>query len=386
MDKLCVLVDHRESGIYDALEFFLAKELNATDKMKIYSGSLDIADMLICEMVDVAIFAQDFEDVASRNSGAGSKRKNDNDADTSASAGNAPAQVVYNPIFTHFSQSASTRGARMATDGITAASTVLVPMIVIERKEAADLGQSITGKNPKPGFVRFKDQKIRMRSFQAVTGCMNMLIVEGYDQYKNSVSIGGLPEDSFKSAVVHSMVRDKIFVDYTFNSIDTARVVRKIAKEIVDKSFRNFMFEQFYKACRGHDPEEFQDICTGISMTREKMYDGVAGTEKLISNHHQLVSVRKKDNKDPKMCFRMMLTCVHGVSEKAASAILENYDNMHDLIKAYRKCESSKEREQLLKDIELASFTPRGKRRKIGPAKSKDIYETLYGIEKKEKE
>lgn len=298
----------------------------------------------------------------------------------------------YNPVLELIQQGNVVKG-KIEKDKI------YVPMVAIERKRADDLGQSITGKSKEPGFVRYKDQKLRLKAFQRITGCTLMIIIEEYQNYHNSKYIGGLLEDSFRSAIVHTMIRDKIFVDCSANFFDTVRVIHKIAREIIDKQFRNFIFPRVFMAVRNavkngkietpaSDNKEItrdlfdkkvHELCNELSLDI-RIYDGVQATEKLVGSHSQIVSIRKKDNKDPELCYQMMITCVHGISEKIAKAIMKKYENMPKLIAAYHSCSNEKKRMDLLKDIETDTFTAKGNRRKVGPFKSKQIYETLFCV------
>ena len=308
---------------------------------------------------------------------------------------------VYNPVVEQFNQGASIQPRIDRTK-------IYVPLVAIERKHAEDLGQSITGKSKnQPGFVRYKEQKLRMKSFQRMTGCTLMIVVEEHHtRFANAKFIGGLPENAFRSALVHTMLRDKIYVDASQNFFDTARLLEKIGTEVLDKQFRNFIFPHLFMSIRravatntlgapvpsSSDREEhqrqqmafdecIQQLCMREALTRERIFDGVFATEKLLSAHSQIINIHKKDNKDPTLCYQMMLQCVHGVSDKMAKAVVQHYPTMPALIDAYAKCKDDKRRALLLKDLETDTFTPKGKRRKVGPAKSKQIYDTLFSTE-----
>ena len=125
--------------------------------------------------------------------------------------------------------------------------------------------------------------------------------------------------------------------------------------------------------------EKVEEIANSVRLDC-RIYDGVQATQKVIGSHSQIVNVRKKENKDPQLCYQMMITCVHGVSEKMAKAIMKKYKTMPQLIMAYEKCKTEKEKMNLLKDVETNTFTPKGKRRKVGPMKSSQVYKALYAI------
>lgn len=71
-----------------------------------------------------------------------------------------------------------------------------------------------------------------------------------------------------------------------------------------------------------------------------------------------------------------MLTVIPGVSEEKAATIVRMYPSIKALMTAYRECSSIDERENMLKDLIVASFTAK-KDSKIGKAISKKVYQFL---------
>lgn len=117
-----------------------------------------------------------------------------------------------------------------------------------------------------------------------------------------------------------------------------------------------------------------EDVHAGTLLT-----DAVHATHKVVTGHSHAVSVRKRDNVDARMCFRMMLMCTRGVSEPMASAILLRYETMADLVRAYQhSCVDEKQRQLLVAAVPIENArTSSGKPRKIGPVVSKRIYRAL---------
>ena len=229
---------------------------------------------------------------------------------------------------------------------------IYVPIIAIERKKSDDLANSIMGKSNTPGFARYKDQKLRMKQFQRLTGCRLMLIVEEFYKYCGQQRVAHLPEQSFNSAVLHTCIRDEIYVHHTVNFFDTIRAIEKTCKCIVENELSNPFFMHMYKHVRAkintnsivsseQDPEKHElqisEAAEEITRTRD-VIDAIVPLRNMTTNHSQIVSIRKKDNVDPTLCFQMMLMSIRGVSEKMAKAVIRMYPSMPALIKAYNEC------------------------------------------------
>jgi hypothetical protein len=265
--------------------------------------------------------------------------------------------------------------------------------VIIERKKDTDLASSISGKKNDPDFYRWRDQKMRMHGFDRETGARCGVIVEEYMKNFQKKYIGRLPEDSFKSAVVHVAWRDGFIVDHTVDIHDTERSLNKLCRDLVEHQFTNVVFPHLF--CRaaaglaagtisryetdrdGYRRDIQAQVVERVSWTRQLM-NGVVPVEKLGQDHSSAISIKKSENKDPKMCWAMQLRSFPGVKEKA-KFIAARYPTMHDLVHAYDGVKTEKGREQLLAVIETDTVTPKGNKRKIGPSISANVYHASMG-------
>ena len=377
---------------------------------RVVIGTLAVSDILVCVELspdELLALAAEQEAVASGSQGAHVSNVREAPAVVHGDTGDgalAAADFVYNPVLELLDYTPPAPGSPFSRID---SGKVYVPMVAIERKRVTDLGASIGGKSDKPGFSRYKDQKLRLKALQHLTGCTLMVVVEQYHKHYSATEIGGVSEEAVRTAIVNTMLRDKIFVDTSSSELDTVRVLRKVAEQLVDKQFCNFTFPRVFVAARDAvrrgllvppPPQSsggaasaaagaasvlserraaFDEQLATIALAVQPLVlDSVRATQKLVGAHSDIVSVRKRDNKNPKLCYQMMLMCVHGISQPVAAAIMRRYPTMPDLVRAYESAADEAAARRTLADIELGTTT--GKRRRLGPAKSAVVYEMLY--------
>jgi crossover junction endonuclease MUS81 len=195
-----------------------------------------------------------------------------------------------------------------------------VDYCVIERKTISDLLSSITDS-------RYKEQKTRLKCSSSKV----YYLIEG--QIKKSNKKASIAYGS----IINTMMRDNI------------EIVRSMS---IDETIY-MVFHMFYKSIMFFNHEE---------------------TSQVIDYSHN-VKLRKKDNYNRRNIFIFQLTCIPGVSSHMAEKVVDTYNTMYELIKFYEYCETDKQRECLLMDLEYR--TPTNNFRKIGKCISKKIFENL---------
>jgi len=350
-ENILVLIDTREQ---DAL-----KQIELTKPFAFETVSLDVYDFLICRRFLIS------------------------DYHTLLSCFPA-ARAFYNPVVESF------RGISDAQKKADLQKYVWIPLLGIERKTPEDLAASITGKSSTPNFARFKDQKLRIHAFELATGCRSCLLLEGQHRVAQAQKIGSMSEEGYHTSILNTWLRDSMFVQTTVNMFDTVRTLTKMCRTVKEKGIQNAIFQGVYKKaaeqmCSKLESPTFVDEVTQIVselLPTRQLYDGIVPTEQLRNDHSQIISIRKKDNRDPKLCYQMMLMCIVGISETAAKAIVARYKTLPKLLKAF---EESKDASKLLVSVPMGTFTSTGKERQLGPAKAAAIYETFFFGEKKER-
>ena len=418
--NVVVFVDSKERTVLDMLSLPAPIGVDVVDDdaavapFRVFVGTLAVTDILVC----VELSRADFLRMAAEQAAvadADARVSNMHGAQPVVAASDdgddALGDFLYNPVLDMFDYTASAAPPPFSTPD---ADKVYMPMLGIERKLIGDLAQSIQGTGATPGFSRLKEQKLRMQALRHLTGCTLMVVVEQYHKHRTAAYIGGVSEESVRTALVNTMLRDKIYVDQSTSELDTVRLLRKTAEQIVDKQFRNFTFPRVVVAARdaarrGMLPGvstaaggaaggsaaaaasvsserrvEFDEHMSAIALSVQPcVLDSVRATQKLVGAHSQVVSIRKRDNKNPKLCYQMMLMCVHGLSQTFAAAVMREYPTMPALVCAYERTLTEDDggeqaARRMLAGVELTTRTSTGKARRLGPAKSNAIYEILY--------
>jgi ERCC4-type nuclease len=104
-------------------------------------------------------------------------------------------------------------------------------------------------------------------------------------------------------------------------------------------------YETFEKKC--------DEIARGIQLS---LYETIVQTKNIKDDHSHIVSINKKDNMNPRIRAQMMLSCLPGISEKAAKAILERYGSVPGLFSAYRVAENIETKKRMLADVEMVNY------------------------------
>lgn len=174
---------------------------------------------------------------------------------------------------------------------------------LIERKTLNDLSTSI-----KDG--RYKEQKTRILNSLS-PNIRKIYLLEG-----SNMKCFKLPQKTFTSIIIHTIVRDNIHVQRTANLAESAQFILDIASRIGKIDFN----------------EE-------------------------ISNYSQICRPQKKANITHEVCNINMLQQIPGISNKLATAFYNNYGNMQEF---YSKFSDMDEFTNDLKDMKY------GTGRKVG--------------------
>lgn len=197
--------------------------------------------------------------------------------------------------------------------------------LVIERKSIRDLSSSITD-------GRFREQKQRL--LESVKDCDKICyLLEGN---KNLLDNFVLSNTIINSSILNLIFRHKYNVVQTENIKDSSNMILMLYKK--------------FKA------DEFQNSQNANS----KNIKLIKRSDKIIGNKllHQL-------------------TLIPGVSQNIANTIINlEYKNIKDLINKYNTLENDSQREMLFADIIISDNGV--KKRRIGKALSKKIYEYFY--------
>ena len=198
-----VIVDTKEATMQEMLSLPAPIGVGAADDeegcggssreapFRVVVGTLAVSDILVCvELSPDELLALAAEQEAVATSGSpGALVSNVREApavvhgDTGGDA-LAAADFVYNPVLELLDCTPPAPGSPFSRID---SGKVYVPMVAIERKRVTDLGASIGGKSDKPGFSRYKDQKLRLKALQHLTGCTLMVVVEQYHKHYSAI-------------------------------------------------------------------------------------------------------------------------------------------------------------------------------------------------------
>lgn len=203
-------------------------------------------------------------------------------------------------------------------------------IFLIERKTINDLKASICD-------GRSREQKARMLNSGLETNRL-MYIIEGVIREDNDTRVA---MSTVVSSLINTQLRDNI---KTYKTISINETVSYIIK-LLDKFEKNI--SDFFK---------------------EK-------TPITNCEYASTLNSSKKKNMTPEIWFIKQLSLIPQITEDIASHIVEKYNNVAELLKAYELCESE-ERELMLANITYAN--KKGKIVKFGPKKSTSVYKMLY--------
>jgi hypothetical protein len=211
----------------------------------------------------------------------------------------------------------------------------LDPIILVERKAIEDFCQSLSS-------LHKKEQNLRMIQFRHNTGGRIRLYftVEGYIQLKDldEETICGKDTYALECAFTKLKIRDRIHVEQVFNLKDHAKWLEMTLKMLIK------------------EPE----LTTNVRNLELEYLTGA-------------LKIQKKGNMNRNNIFLRQLMCYDKVTPNVAQAIAEKYSCFEDLFEAWK---SHSHPEKMLVDILIPS--PTGKPRKLGPVRSKTIYENCH--------
>lgn len=252
--------------------------------------------------------------------------------------------------------------ADSAADGVDA--NKYVPVVLIERKEVKDLSGCIYNKS-------YTEQKMRMLKYQSENPTVQLIyLVENFtiatkNDLKRVVNPGAPPNQQknmqvLLSAIVSTMLRDNFFTMTTQGFEGTVAVIERIYQKWPD-------YKADLLAKSGGTDVVNTDVSNGASSGTS------SGTSSSNTEYLKNVKVQKKLNLGPQQWFVTSLSQIQGVSVDKATEVAKAYPTFKSLIDAYESLKTSKEKEQLLKDVVCGT-------RKLGPVCSKRIYEYVCQI------
>lgn len=223
-----------------------------------------------------------------------------------------------------------------------------IPVCLIERKTIQDLAASI-----KDG--RAREQKARIKTLiDQHSDCQVIYLYETVmDPNKNY----GLPIKTLYGSIVNTFIRDKFYVLHTQSVEETVVYIEKIYEKLVEHS-------------------------SNTNVSKNKEY-----------NYCAALSVKKKENITPKICFANQLAQIPSVSINVGLSVGEQYTSIKSLIDAYQKIDNTQleelpiqktkkkleeaEYRELLKTEMLKDIPLLNSERKIGKKASEMIYTFL---------
>jgi ERCC4-type nuclease len=343
---------------------------------------------------------------------------------------------VYNPAL-HYNMNVASLAEIPGLDP----GLVYVPQIVLERKTATDLSSSVTGASEVPDVSRYHDQTLRLARFRRLSGAKVMWVVEGYHQYASSVKIGSLDMHRFRQVLLSKWMDGTPPFDVRHVD-ETVLLVRDLVHRIESKAVANRAFWILYEAiqrdqrasgtgpltevpeslvvtvgsqaspsdqsdaefaaaaARAERQSEVERVLEHVRSTYAHRPDltpgvdprfddhdavalgfpsGPAATRGVVTNHSQAIRVAKKGNRTAALQYQSMLMSVLHLRDVSARAIMAQFPTMAALVRAYERAPAH-ERPILLQDV--GASEPGARRHlRLGPARSKALWRTLYGLD-----
>lgn len=178
------------------------------------------------------------------------------------------------------------------------------PRIIIERKTINDLIQSIKDN-------RYHEQKMRLLAHRSAHQhtCQLFYLIEGNVSFDPAYAHRFMSNKAVVSAIINSMIRDKVQVVFTKNIAETALFLDGLMSRIISEPSKYF------------PPHTVQDDQIGV---------GVADASTYIDT---MIKSKRKDNISHDACFLMQLSAIPGISSKKAKSIVDalNVKNMGEL-------------------------------------------------------
>ncbi|CAL8115648.1 unnamed protein product [Orchesella dallaii] len=210
----------------------------------------------------------------------------------------------------------------------------LILPYVVERKRTDDLAHSIRD-------GRFHEQKYRLTQTQL----QPIYLIESYGK-----GDWGLAEGALDRAIANTQIENGFLIQETSSIKDTCAYLTFMTRHLKDTYEHKTIL-----GCRKDDWTNLRGVSTN---TEAYMM--------LFSDFNDF-SV-KKTNWKVKEMFARHLMRLKGLSVDKAYAIIQKYPTLDDLLKTYSKCETLKEKESLLSQVEFGTSC-----RKIGPSISRKV-------------
>ncbi|XP_031441011.1 crossover junction endonuclease MUS81 isoform X1 [Clupea harengus] len=216
----------------------------------------------------------------------------------------------------------------------------LVLDYIIERKRMDDLcGSIIDG--------RFREQKFRLKR------CGLHKPIYLVEEHGSAAAHLSLPESTLQQAIANTQVVDGFFVKRVQDVKESAAYLT-IMTRYLQKLYTNRTLHCRSRELEGDGPRGAQVSCSLMSFTE--------------FNHGAV----KSKCQTVREVFARQLMQISGLSGDKAAAILEHYNTVNSLVRAYGQCASEAQKEKLLSSIRYGKL-----KRNLGPALSRTVYQ-LY--------
>lgn len=210
------------------------------------------------------------------------------------------------------------------------------PIVCIERKAVPDFYQSLRD-------GRYREQKIRFKTFDAIH---KMYIIEGNDLQEQC---GLFPPNHIDHLMIRMMLKDNIKLVRTGNIPETMAFLQLLYSKLQQQ------------------PELYESSSSITASTLAKSNS--------LTDYVNCVSIHKKSNLTPEVCFQLQLRQIPGVSESITNRLIEVATSWKDLIPLLQHMGIS--------GLQELKYTTKTGSRKIGPATATKIFTYLNLMEEK---
>ena len=200
------------------------------------------------------------------------------------------------------------------------------PIVAIERKSESDFYQSMRD-------GRFREQRARLVA-------SNIRWIFYLIEETPNLNTGKFSPDFLKQMMIHLQVKYNIKVIWAKTLEETARLIMLIQKK--------------------------------AKLVFENDTTGIEGEALPAPGYLANISVKKKDNLTPEICFLLQLEQIPGVSKQIAAKIAENFPTWKVLMNAFVD-KSAEESKNILSKLQVTE------KRKIGPKTAEKLI-TYLGI------
>lgn len=231
---------------------------------------------------------------------------------------------------------------------------MFVPFFVYERKTVGDLVASLQpgrgAHGAAPQQQRWLDQKARMSTFCAGTGCLPALVLEGYMHHaETGEPMRGMLEKRAHSAL-HSANRVHGLPFWnSAHTHDTARLLLRDAAMLRSGAAKD---------------QEAPSGWTRLGTTERLAQQAADGASSLV--------VRKSGQFTVDAWWRGSLALIPGVSAGKAKALTETWPTLQSMQQALQGQPSAKAQTQIVADVKAGT-------RRIGPAVAERVVERVLG-------